>query len=271
MTEGPITGRLLGVDYWIDVGHDALRRHLVDVLADSAAEVEAPARFAIELHDPGTATVTQDGEVVASGLPSWALSMLFWQLNRVVVGRAEGILLHAGSVLDRAGRAVWVVGPSGAGKTTTTLVLARAGWRFQTDDVVSVRSDGSTLGTTKPVGVRAGSWEVLGVDPSVVPAPPRPFDAGDTRQVAASALGAEVSGWGAAPDHLVFVTDAGDPGSVRPLPRSHAVTRLIEACFDPAPHGVELLHRLADLVAGATAVVWAKGPVDRLLTHLGTP
>jgi hypothetical protein len=272
VTDGPpITGRLLGVDYRIEVGHEPLRRHVVDVLADSTGDVEAPTTFSIVLDDPETATVRQDGEVIASGLPDWALSMLFWQLNRVVVERAAGILLHAGSVLDRSGRAVWVVGSSGAGKTTTTLALGRAGWRFQTDDVVSVRPDDRTLGTTKPVGVRVASWQLLGVDPTAGPAPPPPFDGGGTRQVAASALGVDVSARGGRPGRLVFLSTDGDPGTVRPLRRSHALARLIEACFDPSPHGVELLHRLAVLVDGTTAVEWTRGPLDPLLVHLGEP
>ena len=43
-----------------------------------------------------------------TGHPAQADKLLDW-----VIERAEGVLLHTGSVLDRAGRGVWVVGASG--------------------------------------------------------------------------------------------------------------------------------------------------------------
>jgi hypothetical protein len=71
--------------------------------------------------------------------------------------RAGQFHVHAGVVVD-AGRATLVLGPSGAGKTTTTLALARAGGALGGDDVgfVALRDDGVVAVTPLPRPLHLG-------------------------------------------------------------------------------------------------------------------
>jgi hypothetical protein len=64
----------------------------------------------------------------------------------LLLGRAGAALVHAGSVVDRTGRAWLLVGDTHAGKTTTSVSLADAGWRFLADDQVVLRAvDGAIV------------------------------------------------------------------------------------------------------------------------------
>lgn len=56
-----------------------------------------------------------------------------------LLGRLGGALVHAGGVVDPAGRAWLLVGDTHAGKTTTCVSLVDAGWRWLADDQVVVR------------------------------------------------------------------------------------------------------------------------------------
>ena len=57
---------------------------------------------------------------------------------------AELYQLHAGCV-DRGGVGVLFCGGQGAGKTTATLAMARAGWGVVSDDLALLRRDGSVV------------------------------------------------------------------------------------------------------------------------------
>jgi hypothetical protein len=61
----------------------------------------------------------------------------------LLLGRIDGALIHAGCVVDPNGRAWLLAGDTHAGKTTTTVSLVDAGWRFLADDQVVLRADGA--------------------------------------------------------------------------------------------------------------------------------
>jgi hypothetical protein len=58
-----------------------------------------------------------------------------------LIGRLGGVLLHAGCVVDPDGGAWLLVGDSHAGKTTTCVSLALAGWCMVADDHVVLQRD----------------------------------------------------------------------------------------------------------------------------------
>jgi energy-coupling factor transporter ATP-binding protein EcfA2 len=64
------------------------------------------------------------------------------------------LMLHAGAVADATtGRALVFVGPSGAGKTTATQILARR-WGYLSDETVGIRPDGAIVVYPKPLSVK---------------------------------------------------------------------------------------------------------------------
>ena len=64
------------------------------------------------------------------------------------------LMLHAAALADAStGRALVMVGPSGAGKTTATSVLAQR-WGYVTDETVGVRPDGTLAAYPKPLSVK---------------------------------------------------------------------------------------------------------------------
>lgn len=52
--------------------------------------------------------------------------------------------LHGGIAIDPAGKGWLIVGDSGAGKSTTTALLAAAGWRVGNDDIVFLGESGTS-------------------------------------------------------------------------------------------------------------------------------
>ena len=67
--------------------------------------------------------------------------------------RSDAIAIHSAAV-GKDGRAIVVVGESGAGKTTLSLQLASDGWGYLTDDVVVLDPRGRLLPFPKPLGIK---------------------------------------------------------------------------------------------------------------------
>jgi HprK-related kinase A len=67
---------------------------------------------------------------------------------------ARVLLLHA-AVLERAGRAVLLPGPSGVGKSTLCTALIARGWRLLTDEIAMVRpEDGQVVPHPRPISLK---------------------------------------------------------------------------------------------------------------------
>ena len=62
--------------------------------------------------------------------------------------------LHAGIAIDPAGKGWLIVGDSGAGKSTTTALLAAAGWRVGNDDIVFLGEGGKSRNRVVVVAAR---------------------------------------------------------------------------------------------------------------------
>ena len=93
---------------------------------------------------------------------AFAIETLLWHLNGAAVKRADPfVVLHAGGVaLDGAG--VIISGPSGAGKTTLTAALVRAGFSYLTDEALAIEpSTGLLHPYPKALSIKPGSWELL--------------------------------------------------------------------------------------------------------------
>ena len=88
--------------------------------------------------------------------PEWTTDVLSFVFRAVFAVQRDALLFHAAAV-NIAGRGVMIVGPSGAGKTTTALALAARGHDILTDEVSwYVPSTGELLDFRRPVGIREG-------------------------------------------------------------------------------------------------------------------
>ena len=88
--------------------------------------------------------------------PRWRLSIvwfLFWRLLRM---RSDAIFFHA-SALGIFGEGTIFVGPSGGGKSTTSLALAARGHNFLSDEVAGyIPERGELIPFRRPVGIKPG-------------------------------------------------------------------------------------------------------------------
>jgi len=86
----------------------------------------------------------------------WRLSIvwfLFWRLLRM---RSDAIFFHA-SALGINGEWTIFVGPSGGGKSTTSLALAARGHNFLSDEVAGyLPARGELIPFRRPVGIKPG-------------------------------------------------------------------------------------------------------------------
>ncbi|MBP2402493.1 hypothetical protein [Streptomyces syringium] len=130
-------------------------------VADRSGEetVYASSRMLLGRDDEGTVFASQredktayraepGGPLHIYGCEDIPVALAAARLAREVVrGRllADGwSILHASAVV-RDGQAVLTLGDKGAGKTTTALLLARAGWQLLANDRVFIRPDGDRL------------------------------------------------------------------------------------------------------------------------------
>lgn len=265
----PVRGRLLDLEYQIEVPDAALADYLRIVYRDSLDDdISDPEVFRVQVSPSGGFVVTVDGtEVDAPTRAPWALSSLIWHLNRRVVARSRRpVLLHAGAAVF-GGRAVVVVGKSGAGKTTTIAALVRSGGAYLTDDVVAVDADGRLAGAAKPIGLRHPSPELLGLGADELPLPPEAFRGHPDGQLhlAASSLGGAGLARSAVPGLVLFLDEGLRPGESVELRRSECVSRLTEFAFDLAQRGVPGFEALTALALRSTALAWGRGPLEAIL------
>jgi hypothetical protein len=150
---------------------------------------------------------------------------------RATAGRR--VNLHAGGVCDESRRVLAVVGPSGTGKTTATLALARR-LGYVSDETVSIDPDGTVAPHPKPLSVivepgRRHHKEQLSPDDLGLLATP---DEGRLARLVLLHRGAEgakgLTRLGTAEGMLQLIEQS---SSLAQLPRPlHALLTLVEGC-----------------------------------------
>lgn len=155
----------LGVRVTIDAP-DPVADVLVEALTDLAAQAGDPGH-AVVVRADGDATfaVTVDGEqrVGLLGLGA-TIHYTLVVLNEFAARHAvaDSVVLHAG-VVAFGGRAVAIVGTSGAGKTTLTAACLLAGASLVAEEVCAVDDHGTVWPYHRPLGLRPGGARALGL------------------------------------------------------------------------------------------------------------
>lgn len=265
-----VTGRLLDLEYAISVEDPELADHLPILFGDSIGSVDSPVHFLLNGLPGGRFELLRDGESLTStDSGSLALSSLVWHMNRsVVTASVDRMLFHA-SVVDLDGVGVAFLGRSGDGKTTSALALARRhGGRLVSDDLIAISATGEVTGSAKPLGLRDGSFAVLGLDRAELPQPPEPYR-GSTLYVSGSGAGAPVSERTSILD-LVRITTECENHSPRLMRSSIGFAALLGAAFDERRLAVDEVKALADWATRCRFWDWLPSPVETLDPLLST-
>ncbi|MDQ3915607.1 MAG: hypothetical protein M3323_09820 [Actinomycetota bacterium] len=251
--------RLLDTVFEIRTEEDDVAALLGRLWEPFATSEDAPAdaAFTIERDGSELAVGERGGEPLIRHPDVWGLTdaLRYRMLELAEAGLERAVSLHAAAVaLD--GRLLLLAGPSGAGKTTLTLGLLRAGWTYFSDDVAPVdRATAAILPFPKPLGVKDPALfdglasAYAGLD---LPRPPKAFLVpASTFPVGREALPASV---------LVF--PAFRPGaapSAAPLTAAKATALATPFVRRLDPEVLGLLNRVCggcdcfDLVYGSTA------------------
>lgn len=96
--------------------------------------------------DAGTARLTAPSAPADADAAAWDLYSMLTLSCALLLGRMRRALVHAAAVVAPDGRAWLLAGDTHAGKSTTSVNLIQAGWRFVTDDHgVLARGDGGEV------------------------------------------------------------------------------------------------------------------------------
>jgi hypothetical protein len=164
-------------------------------------------------------------------------------VQRVVPATPHLLTLHA-AALQRGGRAWLLTGLSGAGKTTLSLALARAGWRFGSDEIVLLGRNQDLRALPLPPCIKADSFALI---ESWFPEL-RSVPAHERYGHIVKYLPIRFTPISGTPGFVVFLRfDARGPNEIQPLDRFSALERLLAQCVFVPPgfqhDDVELLLR----------------------------
>lgn len=75
----------------------------------------------------------------------------------LLAGDPSDVIFHAAAVISH-NRAILISAPPGTGKSTLTMHMLHAGFRYVTDDIVIIGMDGTIIGTRFAPTLKSGSW-----------------------------------------------------------------------------------------------------------------
>lgn len=116
----------------------------VTVWVDAEREIaylECTAAGCAGLADLVRCTAVLGATPAANGLAA-AMSMMLVVTSALLVGRLQRAMIHAAAVVDPTSETAWLlIGDSGAGKSSTTATFVRGGWKYLSDDGITVSRD----------------------------------------------------------------------------------------------------------------------------------
>ncbi len=239
---------LLGVGVAVTVEADHLAgplgRALADLTAPSGTGAAPTVAHDVRLVGPdafGRCTLLDGPDAIASKVDTdLAAAWLLWYLNRLAATTPHRVTIHAGAVAGPYG-AVVLPGPPGAGKSTMTAALVRAGCDYLSDELAALDLDGRGVHPfPRPLALHPTSVALLAAGPGGPPA--RTADGADavTRPGREGGLLAPSRSLGATvarptpPAAIVMPRIvAGAPGRLEPLPPPPALLALLAHAPEP--------------------------------------
>jgi hypothetical protein len=176
-----------------------------------------------------------DGQIEATcELASLAAEVERLLLQNVVPATPHLLTLHA-AALQRDGRTLLLAGPSGAGKTTLSLALARAGWSFGSDEIVLVGRDFNLRPLPLPPCIKADAFGLIETwFPEL-----RSSSEHERYGRIVKYLPIKSAPLPALPGSVVFIRfDPGGATEIQPVAQFSALERLLAQCVF-VPHGFQ--------------------------------
>jgi len=209
-------------------------------------------------------------DVPTAEAPSRALA----SLNRWICYAPGPLLVLHAAAAARSGRAVALVGDSGAGKSSLVAALVRAGWTYLSDEAIGVDADANFHPYPRPITLRRGSWSALADMEARLPADRERFAATEWH-VPALSLDAVADG-PMPPRAVILVRHApGARADLRPITRGAAIEQLARQSCNLSHFGQEGLDRLASVVRQSSCFDFISGSVgdgvELIESGLGQP
>lgn len=118
-------------------------------------------RFEVIEADDGYTLVGPHGDVRGLSAKMLAGEIEQGVIQAVVPDTPHLLAFHA-AMMSRDGQGVLLAAPSGSGKTTLSVVLARHGWRFCSDELALLGRDLLWRGVPFPACIKAESYDLVG-------------------------------------------------------------------------------------------------------------
>ena len=257
--------RALDFDFTLETDHAGLAQYLDSAFAALATGDDASHVATLNVEGADSKPhVMIDGETLSVPRGSArVLPALMSAVNRAVVDASANRLLVHASAVETDGRALLFPAPMEAGKSTLAAGLLRAGYRYVTDEAVSI--DPATLEVEpypRPISLDRGSWPLFA---DLRPATPNGVERFCTEQWHISPLSVRPDAV-AHPSHPgVVAFTAYEPERrtrARRMPRAQALCELVGCTFNLERLGTTAFDALARVVAASRCYRLTVGDLD---------
>ncbi|MEH2510539.1 hypothetical protein V1291_001893 [Nitrobacteraceae bacterium AZCC 1564] len=150
--------------------------------------------------------------------------------DQIVTASPPNVVVHA-ACLQRGGKNLLISGRPGAGKTTLSLRLGRAGFKYGGDDIVLIAPDGTAAGVPFAPAIKPGAWQIVSefrpdLKEAIIHRRP---DGKRVRYVRPEQIDRSYGpvGW------ILFIRRGRGPAKLTQLDRIEVMRRLMEGSYSP--------------------------------------
>lgn len=194
------------------------------------------------------------------GHQSDVIARLLERINVLACFTNKELSVHSGLVADEAGNGIWVIAPSGGGKSTLTAQLALSGLHYLTDELAIVEHGDDELlsGWLKWIALKGRSRNLM--HQHIAPDVGIRSVSGARWFVPPRALGGSIPHLRVRPALVVLPAyRQGAPTQLQKVSRAYAVESIALQTFRLRSMGPTAIERLAAAVAESTCLVATYG------------
>lgn len=195
-----------------------------------------------------------------------AFPILEWGLNWCISAHCHQYLVLHAAVVERAGNALLLPAPPGAGKSTLCAGLVSRGWRLLSDELCLIDPDtGAIVPLARPISLKNASIDVIRDFAPKAVLSPVVHDTlkGSVAHLRVPTDSVQRSDEPARPRWIVLPRyEARAAALLEPLGRGAAFMQLADSAFNYELHGARGFGLLADLVEGCGCFEFSYGSLE---------